>query len=103
MKSNADKLRQKTPQHKQTKRRKYVRKAKLLLPILGGICLFMGLLMLLTSLFMKTPVIQHRWQFAASAYAGVGCLLFLIRALLGLATGWRARRKRAVRAETAPE
>ncbi|NCC49751.1 MAG: hypothetical protein EOM20_00915 [Spartobacteria bacterium] len=103
MKSNAEKLRRKTAQHKQSKRRKYVSKAKLLLPILGGLCLFLALLLLGLSFLMKTHVIRHRWLVAAAAYASIGILLVLIKYFLDLTIGWRARRRRVAYAGELPK
>lgn len=92
-KSESNRIRQSSPQHRRSARRRLANRMRIVVTVLGSLSFVFALLFLIISLwrdeiFPDGPT----WQICL-AYAGGGILLFLIRALLGRSSH-RHRRKR---------
>ncbi len=95
-KSESNRIRHSTPQHRRSVRRRMANRARIMATVLGALSLLFAIFFLIMSLWRDALFPTARsWQMCF-AYAGIGLFLFLMRYLLGRDT----RRKLRNRATT---
>ena len=94
MKSQAQKRRLASPQHRRSSIRRRINKARLLLAVLGALSAVLAAVLALMALIQKQPMDHPIWRISL-AYLGGGGILLVIRALLNLPKRIRRRQSRS--------
>jgi low temperature requirement protein LtrA len=81
-------------QHRRHARRRRKKKARLIMAVLGAVCVMIGLIMAGIGLYLDQSPADNRWVHLGGGYIVGGIVLFLARALL---TERRSRKKRVRR------